>query len=158
MSVSLLDMNKMVAEIRRSLEVDDTSVAWRVGDLPTGWGDPTLVRQALYNLMENAVKYSRNETIPCISIDGFNKQHETVYAVSDNGVGFDMAYAGKLFQAFQRLHRTDEFKGTGIGLALTKRIIDRHRGTLSATGTVGLGATFKFSLPAQPDGVPHDNA
>ncbi len=158
LSVSLLDMNKMVAEIRRSLEVDDTSVAWRVGDLPTGWGDPTLVRQALYNLMENAVKYSRNETIPCISIDGFNKQHETVYAVSDNGVGFDMAYAGKLFQAFQRLHRTDEFKGTGIGLALTKRIIDRHRGTLSATGTVGLGATFKFSLPAQPDGVPHDNA
>lgn len=147
LDMSRIDMQKVVAEILRSIEIDGTGVEWDVAKLPVAWGDPALIRQALFNLVENAVKYSRDEAQPKIRISGHDRADEVVYSVEDNGVGFDMAFAGKLFQVFQRLHRQEEFEGTGIGLALTKRIIDRHGGMLDANGGVGKGATFRFSLP-----------
>ncbi|MDE1149766.1 MAG: ATP-binding protein [Azospirillaceae bacterium] len=149
LKMSRVDMTKIMVEIRRSLETDERQkgVEWDIGSLPPAWGDPTLVRQALFNLVENAVKYSRDSTPPRIRVWGQERSADVIYSVEDNGVGFDMNYANKLFQVFQRLHRQEDYEGTGIGLALTKRIIDRHGGTLEAKGAVGQGATFSFTLP-----------
>lgn len=144
-----IDMNKLVSEVRRSLEPDlqGRNVEWRVDKLPTGWGDGALVRQALANLIENAVKYSARSNPAIIEITGSTDKGQTSYQVHDNGVGFEMAYAHKLFGVFQRLHRVEDFAGTGIGLALTKRIINRHGGQVKAEGAVNQGATFTFTLP-----------
>jgi light-regulated signal transduction histidine kinase (bacteriophytochrome) len=144
-----IDMGKVMEEVRHSLDTSETgrAIQWRVGDLPSCWGDPSLVRQALFNLVENAVKYTRGRDPSRISVEGREVGDAVVYTVADNGIGFDMAYSGKLFQVFQRLHRPEDFEGTGIGLALTKRIIDRHGGSVQAKGAVGRGATFSFSLP-----------
>lgn len=149
LATSGVDMEKLVAEIRRSVQGDLTGrqVEWTVEPLPPAYGDASLLRQALANLIDNALKYSRHEPTAHIRIRGESGEKETVYSVSDNGVGFDMAYVGKLFGVFQRLHRVDEFEGTGIGLALTKRIIDRHGGWIRAEGTLGEGATFTFAIP-----------
>ncbi|WP_145733639.1 ATP-binding protein [Nitrospirillum pindoramense] len=154
LKMTRIDMAKVVTEIRRSLDIDERQrqVEWSIGALPTAWGDPTLVRQALFNLVENAAKYSRGANPPRIKIWGQERAADVLYCVEDNGVGFDMNYAGKLFQVFQRLHRQEDFEGTGIGLALTKRIIDRHGGTLEAKGAVGQGATFSFTLPKRQTG------
>ncbi len=158
LAMTRIDMNKVAAEIRRSIDVEAAKVDWQVADLPTAWGDTGLVRQALYNLVDNAIKYSRGVPGPRIRVGGVERDGDVVYSVEDNGVGFDMAYAGKLFQVFQRLHRQEDFEGTGIGLALTKRIIDRHGGTLEAKGAVGKGATFSFSLPKRKKGGSHADA
>lgn len=117
-------------------------------DLPDAEADPSLVRQALFNLLDNALKFTRSKADARIEVGW--RRHERggiVYFVRDNGVGFDMAYASKLFQVFQRLHRDDEFEGIGAGLAVVSRIIDRHGGSLSAEGHPGEGATFSFTLP-----------
>ncbi len=146
---SRIDMNKLVAEVRRSLEPDleGRNVQWHVQNLPPAWGDGALIRQALTNLLDNAVKYSSNRDPAVIEISGSNDRRQSVYKVRDNGVGFEMAYVGKLFGVFQRLHRVEDFAGTGIGLALTKRIINRHGGQVDAQGAVDQGATFTFTLP-----------
>ncbi len=144
-----IDVNKIVAEVRRSLDLDlrERTVDWRVNDLPAAWGDASLIRQALFNLVSNAVKYTRNKEIATIEIGGWSGETETTYYVRDNGIGFDMAYADKLFQVFQRLNRTEDFEGNGIGLALVRRIVDRHGGRTWASGQVGQGATFYIALP-----------
>ena len=151
LKMSRIDMNKVVEEIQRGLshEMEGRRIEWQVAeDLPVAWGDPSLVRQAMFNLVENAVKYSRDSDPAIITIAGSrNADGATRYSVADNGVGFDMTYVGKLFQVFQRLHHADEFDGTGIGLALTKRIVDRHGGSISAEGTLGKGAMFTIELP-----------
>ena len=147
LAMTRIDMNKIVAEVLRSIPEGQKAVQWEIARLPDAWGDPSLVRQAVFNLVENAVKYSRDQPSPRIVIAGADRPGETVYSVEDNGVGFDMAYADKLFQVFQRLHRQEEFEGTGIGLALTKRIVERHGGSLEARGAVGKGALFSFALP-----------
>ncbi|MCO6388456.1 ATP-binding protein [Aliihoeflea sp. 40Bstr573] len=151
LKMSRVDMNKVVEEIQRGLshETERRRVEWKVDkDLPVAWGDPSLMRQAMFNLVENAVKYSRDSDPSVITITGGrDADGSTRYSVADNGVGFDMSYVGKLFQVFQRLHHSDEFDGTGIGLALTKRIIDRHGGSISAEGTLGKGAMFTIELP-----------
>jgi light-regulated signal transduction histidine kinase (bacteriophytochrome) len=98
-------------------------------------------------LVENAAKYSRDRAPAKISINGSTENDSTIYSVSDNGVGFDMAYVGKLFGVFQRLQRAEDFDGTGIGLALARRIVERHNGTIKASGEVDKGATFTFALP-----------
>ncbi|MEA1673540.1 ATP-binding protein [Nitrospirillum sp. BR 11163] len=154
LKMTRIDMAKVMAEIRRSLAITEGQrpVEWEIGVLPPAWGDTTLVRQALFNLVDNALKYSRDATPPRIKVWGQDRPDEVLYCVEDNGVGFDMNYAGKLFQVFQRLHRQEDFEGTGIGLALTKRIIDRHGGTLEAKGAVGQGATFSFTLPKRQTG------
>ena len=107
-----------------------------------------MVRQVFSNLIGNAVKYSRKQAHAVIEVDGLLMDGMVRYSVSDNGVGFDPAYASNLFGVFQRLHSDSEFEGTGIGLAIVKRIVERHGGEVSAEGASGKGATFRVTLPA----------
>ncbi|WP_144639943.1 ATP-binding protein [Bordetella genomosp. 13] len=146
-----LDMNKMVAEVRQAVELSlpDARPTWDISPLPPAYGDAKYLRQVWYNLMENAVKYSGTREAPVIRITGSNSGPTTVFVVEDNGVGFDMAYVGKLFGVFQRLHHHDDFEGTGIGLALSKRIVEKHGGWIKGEGAVDQGARFSFALPAQ---------
>ena len=119
-----------------------------VAPLPDAYGDPTLIRQVWTNLLSNAIKYSMPKAQRHIAIDAHTEAGMNVYSVRDKGVGFDPAYAHKLFGVFQRLHRAEEFPGTGIGLVLVQRIVQRHGGRVWADGNVDRGATISFSLPA----------
>ena len=120
-----------------------------VGDLPGCLGDEDLLRQVWLNLIGNALKYSSRTTDPLIEIGSTGKPNEVAWFVRDNGAGFDMKYADKLFKVFQRLHSQEEFEGTGIGLALVRRIIDKHKGRIWAESTLGQGAVFYFTLSEQ---------
>lgn len=123
-------------------------ILFECGPLAAAQGDLSLLRIVWMNLVGNAVKYSRREERPLIRISSAVDGGQAVYQVSDNGVGFDMSCSDKLFGVFQRLHGENEFEGTGVGLALVRRIVLRHGGAVSAVGSVGNGATFTFSLPA----------
>jgi len=149
LDITRVDVNKLVVECRRSLEIDTAqrAIEWRVAALPPAFADGTLLRQALGNLIGNAVKYTRGREPAVIEISGEERGHEMVYAIRDNGVGFDMAYVGKLFGVFQRLHRIEDFEGTGIGLALVRRIVDRHGGWIAAEGVLNQGAVFRIGIP-----------
>jgi light-regulated signal transduction histidine kinase (bacteriophytochrome) len=155
LAVAPVDMHKLMQEIIRSVEPDirGRQIEWRVQALPATTGDAGLLRQALYNLVDNALKYSRDRSPAIVEISGEQTRTECIYTVRDNGVGFDMAYVHKLFGVFQRLHRMEEFVGTGIGLALTRRIIERHGGWIEARGIVDSGAEFRFGLPRRGDSV-----
>jgi light-regulated signal transduction histidine kinase (bacteriophytochrome) len=146
-----VDMNRLVEEVRRTMKPDlkDRRIDWHVDDLHPTWGDPNMLRQVVQNLLSNAVKYTRKQEAACIQIASERVAEETVYRVRDNGTGFDMAYADKLFGVFQRLHRMEDFEGTGIGLANVRRIVERHGGRAWADGEVDKGATFYFALPHQ---------
>ncbi|SMB80519.1 PAS domain-containing sensor histidine kinase [Deinococcus hopiensis] len=147
----LVDLGELVRDVRAELEVDaaDRQVEWRVSPLPLVIGDPDTLRQVLVNLLSNALKYTRPR--PQAHIDVWTEERPEAWAVfvRDDGVGFDPRYSGKLFGVFQRLHRQDEFEGTGVGLANVRRIINRHGGQVWAEGVPGGGATFAFSLPRQ---------
>jgi signal transduction histidine kinase len=121
----------------------------RIEDLPTVPGDPALLRQVWTNLIGNAVKYSSKSTTPEVQVRAAARAGVVRYEVQDNGVGFDMRYADKLFGVFQRLHSIDEYPGTGVGLAIVQRIITRHEGEVTAQGERGKGATFGFTLPTE---------
>jgi PAS domain S-box-containing protein len=129
-------------------ETNATPADIAISALPPCQGDPVLLRQVWENLLGNALKFSRNRSQRQISIDGEQAGGLVTYHVADNGVGFDAAYGNKLFGVFERLHGKHEFEGTGIGLALVKRIVERHGGQVGARGEVGHGAVFSFSLPA----------
>ena len=120
----------------------------RIGELPTATVDESLFRQVFSNLISNALKYSRSSTAPEIEVDARTEGGDVVYFVRDNGVGFDMRYAGKLFKVFQRLHPAEQFEGTGVGLAIVQRVVLRHGGRVWAESAPGRGATFHFALPA----------
>jgi len=124
-----------------------------IADLPAVEGDAAAIRQVWCNLIGNALKYSAKRSEPWIRIGGRTEDREAVYQVEDNGAGFDMRYADKLFGVFQRLHRTEEFSGAGVGLAIVQCIIARHRGRVSARGAPDGGACFQFTLPL---GAPHE--
>ncbi|MDP9339863.1 MAG: ATP-binding protein [Acidobacteriota bacterium] len=122
-------------------------IEWRVGELPVVEGDPVLLAQVFTNLLSNALKFTRLQPHAVIEVGSSELAAEKVIFVRDNGVGFNSDYAAKLFGVFQRLHRQDEFEGTGIGLATVQRIIRRHGGRIWTESTVGQGATFFFTLP-----------
>ncbi|MEB2844541.1 ATP-binding protein [Endobacterium cereale] len=149
-----VDMNKLVVEVVRSVMInnEERTIDWAIDTLPPAWGDATLLRQVWFNLIENAVKYSRPRSPAKISVTGTAEDDRTTYTVTDNGVGFDMAYVDKLFGVFQRLQRMEDFEGTGIGLALVRRIIERHSGIIHGEGEVDKGATFVFALPKEGKG------
>jgi two-component system sensor histidine kinase/response regulator len=119
-----------------------------IAPLPPTAGDAILIRQVWCNLLGNALKYSAHKTSPNVRVGGRVEGRESVYQVDDNGAGFDMKYAHKLFGVFQRLHKAEDFSGTGVGLAIVQRIVLRHGGRIWAQGAPGAGASFQFSLPA----------
>ena len=144
-----IDLNAIIREVRNELEPETRGreIVWRVDDLPPVQADQAMLRQVVENLIANALKFTRKCATAEISIGTKPAQDGTlVFFVKDNGAGFDMLYYDKLFQVFQRLHREDEFEGTGIGLANVRRIVERHGGAVWAEGEVGKGATFSFSL------------
>ncbi|PSC03383.1 ATPase [Alsobacter soli] len=144
-----VDMGKLVEEVRRLLspQTAGRSIEWKISKLPPVHGDPSLLRQVWQNLISNAVKYTSGRETALIEISAEKKANETLFTVRDNGVGFDMTYVGKLFGVFQRLHRAEEFEGTGIGLANVRRMVERHGGRVWAEGVLDQGATFHFTLP-----------
>jgi len=141
-------LNTLVEEVIADLkgEVAGRDIEWKIANLPTIEGDPGLLKQVFANLLSNAAKYSRPREHAIIEIGLRKMNDETVLFIRDNGVGFNMKYADKLFGVFQRLHRAEEFEGTGVGLAIVERVIKRHGGHIWAESEVDKGATFYFTL------------
>ncbi len=150
-----VDMAKLVREVWEEIEGANPGrrMELRLGDLPPAQGDRGLLRQVFANLLANAAKFTRPRETAVIEVGAEAAGAEVVYHVRDNGVGFNPRYAGKLFGVFQRLHTTEEFEGTGIGLALVKRIVTRHGGRVWAESAVDEGATFWFALPRDPEAL-----
>lgn len=144
-----VDMNTLVAEVERDVmeDVKERKITWKLGELPTVWVDLMMIRLAVRDLLSNAVKYTGKEEAAVIEVGSRDEGKEYTFFVKDNGVGFDMEYADKLFGVFQRLHRWEDFEGTGIGLANVRRVIERHGGRTWAEGEEDKGATFYFTLP-----------
>lgn len=144
-----VDMGALVREVGASVVPSGSNARLEIGELPSASCDRPLVKQVWVNLISNALKYSGKRAEPLIQIGGGTEGREHIYWVRDNGSGFDMRYYGKLFGVFQRLHRAEEFEGTGVGLAIVQRIIVRHGGRVWAEGEVERGACFRFSLPVE---------
>ena len=146
-----IPMGLLVAEARKGVEAEaqGRQVVWQIpDDFPQVHCDPVLLRQVWGNLLSNALKYSRTRAETCITLSW--QQHDAThwaFQVADNGVGFDPQFQDKLFGMFQRLHSASEFEGTGIGLALTRKIVERHGGSIWATGAKDKGCTISFTLP-----------
>ncbi len=149
---SFIDMKALVQELSEEMKTTtgDRNVQFESKDLPVAWGDPPMIRQVLVNLLSNALKYSRAEEIARIEVGGTEKERESVYYVRDNGIGFDAGHADKLFSLFKRLHTSQEFEGTGLGLVIAKRIVEKHGGRIWAESKPDEGATFFFTLPRKP--------
>ncbi len=131
--------------------VPERNLQMKIKKLPPTRGDRSMIHQVFVNLLNNAVKFTAPKKA-VIEVGGRVEGDEKVYYVKDNGVGFDMKYVDKLFRVFQRLHSVEEFEGTGIGLALVKRIIKRQGGRVWAEGNINKGATFYFTLPKRREG------
>ncbi len=144
-------LGSLVNEILKDFQADtmERNIDWKVGPLPEVYGDRAMLKQVFVNLISNACKFTQKRGDAVIEIgSACNEKGEVFVYVKDNGAGFDMKYVDKLFGIFQRLHRTEEFEGTGIGLANVRRIIHRHGGKVWAEGKEGEGATFFFTLKA----------
>jgi signal transduction histidine kinase len=145
------DLNDMVKDALADLqpECEDRQIDWRIGELSSIACDPGLVKQVFANLLSNAVKYTRKREIALIEVGQVEEEGTPVIFVRDNGAGFDERYAGKLFGVFQRLHRAEDFEGTGVGLSTVQRIVKKHGGAVWAKGEVDKGATFFLTFAAR---------
>ncbi|MGZ3605392.1 MAG: sensor histidine kinase, partial [Thermodesulfobacteriota bacterium] len=146
---SKLDMKALASEALQEIRTAEPQREFKaeIRDLPEAQGDPAMIRQLLVNLMSNAVKFTRGKEDGRIEVGSFEQSGEKVYYVRDNGIGFDMKYYNKLFGVFQRLVSESQFEGTGVGLAIVQRIVQRHGGRIWAEGKIHEGATFYFTLP-----------
>ncbi len=155
LSLERVSMNDLVGEVLVELLREHAArrVELTVEDLPDCVADPALLKQVLVNLLSNAFKFTAGRDRAHIEVRGGSADGEVIYFVADNGAGFDMKHADKLFGVFQRLHSQQEFKGTGIGLSIVQRIVERHGGKVRGEGRPGEGATFSFSLPARAAAV-----
>ena len=151
------DMNALVEQVRKGVLSDipaDRTVRWELGALGRVYGDPVMLRFVMENLLSNAIKYTRGRSEAVVEVGRLDDQvGGPTFFVRDNGVGFDMNYVNKLFGVFQRLHRVEEFEGTGIGLANVRRIVERHGGRTWAEGAVDKGTTIFFTLPDRDNGI-----
>jgi two-component system sensor kinase len=149
MQIASVDPREIAREVYAELleaNKNERHIDFTVGPMPYVQADASLLRQVYANLLENAMKYTRQRTNARISVGCDQGSGESVFFVADNGAGFDMKYADQLFGVFQRLHGEDEFEGTGIGLAIVERIIRRHGGRIWAEAEIEKGATFRFTL------------
>jgi light-regulated signal transduction histidine kinase (bacteriophytochrome) len=132
------------------IEQDSTrQVEFVVSKLESSTADIRMMRQVWLNIISNALKYTQKNSVTKIEVSSYRESRRIVYSVKDNGVGFDMQYVGKLFGVFQRLHKVQDFEGTGVGLAIVKRIMDKHGGQVWVNSKINEGATFYFSLPVE---------
>ncbi len=152
LSKQMVPIKTIVEQVLRDVrqQAEDHSVRVSVGQLRSVWGDPALLKQVFVNLIGNAFKYTRRRTDAAVEIGTCDIGGEQAFFVRDNGAGFDMQYAGQLFKVFQRLHRAEDFEGTGVGLAIVQRIVHRHGGRIWAEAAVDQGAVFYFTTE-----VPH---
>jgi light-regulated signal transduction histidine kinase (bacteriophytochrome) len=149
-----VDVQAMVAELVADLTSGQTrQVRWKIERLPHVDADPAMLRVVWTNLLDNALKYTQSRAVAEVQVGTSRRDGQTSFFVRDNGVGFDMRFAGKLFGVFQRLHPAKEFAGSGIGLATVRRIVARHAGRTGGEGAVDRGATFWFSLPGPIGGL-----
>ena len=160
MKLQTTNLNEIIGPILADCEsaVKARKIEWRIGDLPEAECDHGLIKQVFTNLISNAIKYTRLRETAVIEIGKTEMDRDCVITVRDNGAGFDMKHADKLFGAFQRLHLQSEFEGTGIGLATVRRIIQRHGGRIWAEGEVEKGAAFHFTLGSRKAGLKATNA
>ena len=151
-----VDMRDLVRACMQKLlpDLGTRRVEWEIGQLPDVTADPAFLYQALYNLLSNAVKFTGQKDVAVIRIYAEQNETEAVFHIADNGAGFSMDYVHKLFGVFQRLHRMEDFEGTGIGLANVRRIIERHHGRVWADAVPGQGATFSFTIPNHFEELP----
>ena len=151
MKLVLMDMEKTASHIAADLKAmfPERNINVDIKELPPAHGDIRLIRQVFTNLLSNAFKFTKDRDAASIEVGGRREGSENVYYVKDNGSGFNMEYADKLFKVFQRLHSLREFEGIGIGLSIVDRIIRRHGGRVWAEGKPHEGATFYFTLPVK---------
>jgi light-regulated signal transduction histidine kinase (bacteriophytochrome) len=148
-SKSVIDLSVLAKQVFQQFldQAPERDLQLIVNDLPPALADPNLLSQVMVNLLANAVKYTRPKKTAVIEVGGHTEGSEIVYYIKDNGIGFDKHYAHKIFETFERLHSADEYEGTGIGLSIVKRIIERHGGRVWAESELGRGSTFYFSIP-----------
>lgn len=146
---TLVDMTSLFTKTFNEIfsKNNNPNLTCKIHRMPNTYADPVLIKQVIINLLSNAIKYSSTRNNPYIEVNGQMDEERNVYWISDNGVGFDMKYKDKLFGVFQRLHRADQFEGTGVGLAIVHRIIEKHGGSIWAESSINNGATFYFSIP-----------
>jgi light-regulated signal transduction histidine kinase (bacteriophytochrome) len=151
LSKKTVDTGKLVHGVLEELnsQRNGRRIDLRVADLPPCQADPALLKQVWVNLLSNALKYTGKREAALVEIGCAMEKGRNVYCVRDNGAGFDMKYAHKLFGVFQRLHRAEDYEGTGVGLAIVQRIIHRHGGGIWAEAAVNCGATFYFTLEGE---------
>jgi light-regulated signal transduction histidine kinase (bacteriophytochrome) len=147
----VVDTQQLVEECLLELDKGSNGLEIRFSELRPCEADPALLRQVFVNLLSNAIKYSRGRRPAQVEVGSrLGERGQAIYFVRDNGTGFDMRYASKLFRVFQRLHREEEFEGTGVGLAIVHRIVTRHGGRVWAEAAPAQGATFSFTLGSHP--------
>ncbi|MFI5332403.1 MAG: ATP-binding protein, partial [Desulfobaccales bacterium] len=153
LSLARLDLADLAQVVFDELKAayPERNLQIEVQPLPAVLGDRVMFRQLLANLLDNAIKFTQDRDPALIQVSGWSAGKENIYCIKDNGVGFDMRYVHKLFEVFQRLHPEEEYGGTGVGLAIVKRVIDRHGGRVWAESTPGEGATICFALPQREE-------